>query len=84
MEHSRQLNVQEHSFRPIISEVSKELAERKRTRVLEETMELLKNNEIEYQIEESGEISHADYLILQKKAQEFKLNKMIEEKEAIE
>ena len=47
-------------------------------------MELLKNNEIEYQIEESGEISHADYLILQKKTQEFRLQKLVEEKEAIE
>lgn len=45
---------------------------------------MLKNNEIEYHIEESGQISHADYLILQKKAQEAKLNKIIEQKEAME
>ena len=84
IDHSREAPVEQHSFKPSISEASKELAERKRTKVLEETMELLKNNEIEYQIEESGEISHADYLILQKKTQEFRLQKLVEEKEAIE
>ena len=80
-DHSKRVVSDESSFKPEISELSKELAERHRIRILEETSQLIKNHQIDFNIHENGEISHPDLLLIQKKTYEAKVRERKQQKE---
>ncbi|CAD8112021.1 unnamed protein product [Paramecium sonneborni] len=61
----------ENPYKPQILAQSKQLASQFREKLLEETATLIDNQLIKVNIPENGQISHADLLVLQKKAVEY-------------
>ncbi|CAD8121688.1 unnamed protein product [Paramecium sonneborni] len=61
----------ENPYKPQILPQSKQLANQFREKVLEETANLIDNQLIKVTIPENGQITHADLLVLQKKAVEY-------------
>ncbi|CAD8105599.1 unnamed protein product [Paramecium primaurelia] len=61
----------QNPYKPQILPQSKQLANQFREKVLEQTANLIDNNLIKVNIPENGQITHADLLVLQKKAVEY-------------
>ncbi|CAD8110640.1 unnamed protein product [Paramecium primaurelia] len=61
----------ENPYKPQILAQSKQLANQYREKLLEETANLIDNQLIKVNIPENGQITHADLLVLQKKAVEY-------------
>ncbi|KAL4465214.1 hypothetical protein ABPG74_001928 [Tetrahymena malaccensis] len=60
---------QDSTFQPQINQNSKKLAENYREKLLEETANLISNQEIQVKVPPSGKITHVDLLVFQKQAQ---------------